>query len=139
MPEAIDIKIKAQCIHDYKTGDYTMEQLAEKYSINKNTVWKALQGTEKGALKKEIGELIENVEKAKMTESLESVGVNELFIAEKVLMLLNSTDMKDVRAGIQEYAKFTDTYKDKTEDRQAQGADGPNISVYLPKNVRHQG
>ena len=137
MPEAIDIKQQAQIIADYRSGDYSLHQLADKYKCNYGTIQKYCRDVEKGALKQEIAELIEKTAKSKMVEALAAINVNDGFIALKVKKLLESTDLKDVRAGIQEYAKFCDKYTGDDPGFDGSGAKKPQVHLYYPNNARH--
>lgn len=138
MSQPIDIKDKANMIADYKTGEYSLHQLADKYKCNYGTVQKYCRGVEKGSLKKEITEILENTERAKMIESLEKQGITDSYVAEKLKSVFESTDNKEVIMAIREYLKIGDKYGEKEKDREAMEGNKPNINVYLPKNERHQ-
>lgn len=122
-------KIIAKVKADYKTGDYSMKKLSEKYHISEPTIRSWLDGkVKKGALKKEMQEAVEN----KFIKAFAKKGFTEEKVASIIFDMSNANriipigdgatvEVEDWQArdkAITQYAKFTGSYAaEKTENK----------------------
>jgi hypothetical protein len=134
--EAIAPSIVKAIRKDYKSLKYNQQQIAEKYGISPITVHRHCQDIDKSALKKEINEIIDGAEHAKLTEILKKHGIDNDLICEKLYKLLNSEDNKDVLNAITQYLKITGQYAQESADMELSKALVDKYKVSLPKNPR---
>ena len=127
--EKMMLKAKAQS--DYRTGQYTINDLCDLYGVAYTTMQKWVEGIEKGAIEKEVAVMLDNRNRENMIRALGKQEITDDFVAAKLKSLLTDPDPQMVRYGIMEYNKIKGNYKE-TKD----GGKGGNKSltiVNLPK------
>ena len=117
---------------DYKSLTLNMEQIAEKYGINKQSVSNYCRDIEKSALKKEIAQIEEKINSNVIHEALEKAGINAEFVANQLKMLFS----EDKKAAIQEYNKIKGHYSLDKSQIETNQALVDKYKIQLPRNDR---
>lgn len=127
---------KAKVVADWKSGQYSRQEISQKYEISKATIESWTWNIDKGALKKEIEELAQSKIRKKMLKALESQQINPGTIAKELKDLVDKGDNALKLKAIQEINKILGSYAMEKTDVTSDGQSIAPSNIYIPKNSR---